>query len=129
MKPFFYRGKRIKPSDKSLVYHFALFSLLPIFLLVMFLFYAKTLIQMDWNNLHLLDSNIQLNIPYLVSSLATAFFVCLLLGLLYYRYRIDHIKQLEHRQKLARMILENGWYESEQIQSEGFFKDRSVRVR
>lgn len=58
-----------------------------------------------------------------MSSLFTALFVCLLATYLYYHYRIDHIKQLHHRQKLARMILENGWYESEQIQSDSFFKD------
>lgn len=56
-----------------------------------------------------------------MSSLFTALFVCLLATYLYYHYRIDHIKQLHHRQKLARMILENGWYESEQIQSDSFF--------
>lgn len=36
---------------------------------------------------------------------------------------MDSMKQLEHRQKLARMILENNWYEAEETQSEGFFKD------
>ena len=33
------------------------------------------------------------------------------------------MKQLFHRQKLAKMILENGWYESETTQESGFFKD------
>lgn len=78
---------------------------------------------MNWKNVKLIDANIHLNIPYLMSSLFTALFVCLLVTYLYYDYRIDHIKQLQHRQKLARMILENGWYESEQIQSDSFFKD------
>ncbi|WYJ97955.1 FtsK/SpoIIIE family protein [Enterococcus sp. DIV0212c] len=78
---------------------------------------------MNWKNVKLIDANIQLNIPYLMSSLFTALLVCLLATYLYYHYRIDHIKQLQHRQKLARMILENGWYESEQIQSDSFFKD------
>lgn len=71
----------------------------------------------------------QFQIPYLWGSVITALFVCLIVGILYYRYRVDSIKQLQHRQKLARMILENGWYESEQIQSEGFFKDSSGRTK
>ena len=41
-----------------------------------------------------------------------------------YRYFLpDKVKQLSHRQKLARMILENGWYESEKTQDSRFFKD------
>lgn len=118
-----YRGKRIRPSDKNLLYHFTLVRLMPIFLSILLLFYHKQLLQMNWKNVSLIDANIHLNIPYLMSSLLTALFVCLLSAYLYYHYRIDHIKQLHHRQKLARMILENGWYESEQVQSDSFFKD------
>lgn len=65
----------------------------------------------------------QLHRPYFWGSVITALFVCLLIGFLYYRYRIDSVKQLQHRQKLARMVLQNGWYEAEQIQDDGFFKD------
>ncbi|MBC9810338.1 FtsK/SpoIIIE domain-containing protein [Carnobacterium maltaromaticum] len=118
-----YRGKRIRPNDKHLLYHFILAALLPLFLSVLLLFYHKQLLQMNWKNVKLIDANIHLNIPYLMSSLFTALFVCLLVTYLYYHYRIDHIKQLQHRQKLARMILENAWYESEQVQSDSFFKD------
>ncbi|TYV75328.1 DUF87 domain-containing protein [Listeria monocytogenes] len=118
-----YRGKRIRPNDKNLLYHFALATLLPLFLSILLLFYHKQLLQMNWKNVSLIDANIHLNIPYLMSSLFTALFVCLLVTYLYYHYRIDHIKHLQHRQKLARMILENGWYESEQVQADSFFKD------
>ncbi|HCJ4447312.1 TPA: DUF87 domain-containing protein [Listeria innocua] len=118
-----YRGKRIRPNDKNLLYHFALATILPLYLSILLLFYHNQLLQTNWKNVKLIDANIQLNVPYLMSSLFTALFVCLLVTYLYYHYRIDHIKQLQHRQKLARMILENGWYESEQIQSDSFFKD------
>ena len=37
----------------------------------------------------------------------------------------DEVKQLIHRQKLARMVLENKWYESEQRKEDAFFKDLS----
>ncbi|HFP6581178.1 TPA: FtsK/SpoIIIE domain-containing protein [Enterococcus faecalis] len=113
----------MRPSDKNLLYHFTLATLLPLYLSIILLFYHKQLLQMNWKNVKLIDANIHLNIPYLMSSLFTALFVCLLVTYLYYHYRIDHIKQLQHRQKLARMILENGWYESEQVQSDSFFKD------
>ena len=39
------------------------------------------------------------------------------------------MKQLFHRQKLARMLLENGWYESESTQDSGFFKDLPVTTK
>ncbi|WP_441007175.1 FtsK/SpoIIIE domain-containing protein [Listeria monocytogenes] len=118
-----YRGKRIRSNDKNLLYHFILATLPPLFLSVLLLFYHKQLLQTNWENVSLINANIHLNIPYLMSSLFTALFVCLLVTYLYYHYQIDHIKQLQHRQKLARMILENGWYESEQVQSDSFFKD------
>ena len=36
----------------------------------------------------------------------------------------DAVRQLSHRQKLARMVLENQWYEqAEQTRQKGFFKD------
>lgn len=77
----------------------------------------------DWQTVTM-DSIIQqLHRPYFWGSVITTLFVCLIIGFLYYRYRIDSVKQLQHRQKLALMILQNGWYESEQIQSDGFFKD------
>ncbi|MBC1489931.1 DUF87 domain-containing protein [Listeria sp. FSL L7-1485] len=113
----------MRPNDKNLLYHFTLATLLPLYLSILLLFYHKQLLQINWKNVKLIDANIHLDIPYLMSSLFTALFVCLLVTYLYYHYRIDHIKQLQHRQKLARMILENGWYESEQVQSDSFFKD------
>lgn len=35
------RGKRIRPSDKDLVFHFTIASLLPVFLLVVWIGYNK----------------------------------------------------------------------------------------
>ena len=80
---------------------------------------------MDWQTITIDSFPNQLHRPYFWGSLITALFVCLLIGFLYYRYRIDSIKQLQHRQKLARMVLQNGWYEAEQVQDDGFFKDLS----
>lgn len=78
---------------------------------------------LDWQTFTMDNLIQQLHRPYFWGSVITALFVCLLIGFLYYRYRIDSVKQLQHRQKLARMVLQNGWYEAEQIQDDGFFKD------
>ena len=78
---------------------------------------------MDWQTITIDSFTNQLNRPYFWGSVITALFICLLIGYLYYRYRVDSIKQLQHRQKLARMVLQNSWYEAEQFQDDGFFKD------
>ena len=117
------RGERIKANDKHLVYHFVLISLLVVFLVVLLPFHWRALQSVNWQAVQLDTFFYQLHTPYFWSSILTALFVCGLISWLYYHYRIDSIKQLEHRQKLARMILENHWYEAEETQSEGFFKD------
>lgn len=124
MKQFFFRGKRIRPTDKDLVFHITITVLLPVFLLIVLLFHSKAIMQIDWKNGSLSQiSNI--NFPYLLISMGVAGIICLALAVLFYYYRSDDVKQLYHRQKLAKMILENKWYEAEQVQSDGFFKDLS----
>jgi len=91
--------------------------------MVMIPFHIKALLAVDWNAITPNDFASQLQTVYFWGSVITALFVCLIVGVLYYRYKIDNIKQLQHRQKLALMVLQNGWYESEKVQSEGFFKD------
>ncbi len=120
---FKYKGKRIRASDKSLVYHTALTGFSFIFLIVLLPFHVSSLMTIDWQTITFDSFTNQLHRPYFWGSVITALFVCLTFGFLYYRYRIDSVKQLQHRQKLARMVLQNGWYEAEQVQDVGFFKD------
>ncbi|WP_420920972.1 FtsK/SpoIIIE domain-containing protein [Enterococcus casseliflavus] len=120
---FKYKGKRIRASDKQLVYRFFSISSVILFSCVMIPFHLRSLIAVDWEAATLKDFIDQMQTLYFICSVITAFFVCLIAGFLYYYYKIDNIKQLEHRQKLAKMVLQNGWYEAEQVQSEGFFKD------
>lgn len=120
---FKYKGKKIRANDKDLVYNTALTGLSFVFLLVMLSFHLSSIIVVDWQTFTINSLIHQLHRPYFWGSVITALFVCLLTGTLYYRYRIDSVKQLQHRQKLALMILQNGWYEAEQMQNDGFFKD------
>lgn len=123
---FLYRGKRIRAADKNLLFHFAAAWLIPIFTLIVLLFHIKTIIKINWHKFSLIGvkgSGISINTSLLLISIITALIICLAIAVIYYRYHVDYIAQLKHRQKLARMILENGWYESEQIQNDGFFKD------
>ena len=125
MKQLFPRGKRIRPTDKDLVFHTALAALLPVFLLVVLLFHIRQIAGTNWQEVPLSQIVQDVNIPYLLFSMGVAGMVCLTAVLLFWRYRRDEVKQLIHRQKLARMVLENKWYESEQRKEDAFFKDLS----
>lgn len=114
MKQLFPRGKRIRPTDKDLVSHTALAALFPVFLLVVLLFHIRQIAGTNWQEVSLSQIIQDVNIPYLLFSMGVAGLVCLATVLLFWRYRRDEVKQLIHRQKLARMVLENKWYESEQ---------------
>ena len=125
MKQLFPRGKRIRPTDKDLVFHTALAALFPVFLLVVLLFHIRQIAGTNWQEVPLSQIVQDVNIPYLLFSMGMAGLVCLTAVLLFWRYRRDEVKQLIHRQKLARMVLENKWYESEQRKEDAFFKDLS----
>ena len=125
MKQLRSRGKRIRPTDKDLVFHTAIAALLPVFLLIVMLFHGRSIMQTDWQDVSLSQIGESIHIPYLLISIGAAGLFCLAAALVFRHYRRDYVKQLYHRQKLARMVLENKWYEAEQVQSDGFFKDLS----
>jgi len=74
-------------------------------------------------------------VPLFVLAVLTYYYFFLLIGLivtvvvyaglgtLYFKRFPHHFKQLEHRQAIARMILDNNWYATEESKSEGWFKD------
>ena len=64
------------------------------------------------------------HMPYLLLSSIVSAAVAGTVLVLLYRLFPDVVRQLMHRQKLARMVLENQWYEqAERIKQGGFFKD------
>ena len=92
---------------------------LPVFSAVMVLLNLKTILQTDWHRLSMLHWNV----PYLLfSGIVSAVIAGVVLALLY-RLFPDTVRQLMHRQKLARMVLENQWYEqAERTKQDGFFQ-------
>ena len=125
MPQFNKRGNRIRASDKSLVFRFSAGSLFLLFLAMVMLLNLKTILTTDWKAITLFqDGSVHFTVtPYMVVTVIVSVLVCATVALLYQRFQYDRVKQLFHRQKLARMILENGWYESETTQDSGFFKD------
>ena len=122
------KGNRIRASDKSLVYHFCIGWLLLLFVAVFLLLNLRQLLVIDWKDFNLLHAGITWT-AYNSITVLIATGVCALVAFLYYRYGYDHIKRLLHRQKLARMVLENKWYEAENTKDSGFFSDLQSRSR
>ena len=122
------KGHRIRASDKHLVYHFFIGSLLFVFVAVLLLLNIKQLMRTDWEHFSLLENGLTLS-PYNFITILIATGVCALVAFLYYRFCYDSFKKLLHRQKLARMVLENKWYEADTVQDSGFFTDLQSRSR
>lgn len=124
MKRIKWKGKRIRPGDRNLVRNTASAALLPVFLLVLSLFYFRQLRSVKNFREAVVGFRIEtVDVPYLLLAVASAGAVCLFLFALFRYFFPDACKVLSHRQKLARMVLENGWYESEKVKREGFFTD------
>ena len=123
MKFYNYKGKRIRASDKSLVFRFYAGTLLSVFVVVLLLLNSGQLMRTDWQAINLRNGIRFTLTPYHVFTVITASLVCALLAFLYYRFCFDYGKQIQHRQKLARMILDNRWYEFESVQGNSFFTD------
>lgn len=119
------KRSRIRASDRSLVFRFSAESLLLLFLGMLILLNLKAIITTDWNSFTFFqDGSIHLHITlYRIVTFVVSALICVIAALMYYRFQYDKIKQLVHRQKLARMILENGWYEAETSKDSGIFKD------
>ena len=98
---------------------------LPVFLAVFALLNLKTILQTDWHRLSMLDvSGLDLNTTYLLFSIIMAVVIAGTVLVLLYRLFPDNVRQLRHRQELARMVLENQWYEqSERTKQDGFLGD------
>ena len=104
MRMIWNKGHRIRASDKHLVYHFSIGTLLFVFVAVLLLLNMKQLMRTDWKHFSLLENGLTLS-PYNFITILIATGVCALVAFLYYRFCYDSFKKLLHRQKLARMIL------------------------
>ena len=128
MRKIWNKGHRIRASDKHLVYHFSIGTLLFVFVAVLLLLNIKQLMRTDWEHFSLFENGLTLS-PYNFITILISTGVCALVAFLYYRFCYDSFKKLLHRQKLARMVLENKWYEADTVQDSGFFTDLQSRSR
>ncbi len=126
MRFYQHKGHRIRAGDTSLVYRFYAGMLLFVFITVVLLLNIRQLMRIDWETVSLTDFHLS---SYNFITILIAIGICMLVAFLFHRYSYDTVKQLMHRQKLARMILENKWYEAEIQKDSGFFTDLQGRSR
>ena len=120
MRLFRQRGKRIRPHDASLLMQFCFSRMGAVWLLSFIVFHLPFLFTHEWQ-LPTFQQQFMSTYGWVTFCISLAITgICIYL---YCRYRYDKIRQVLHRQKLAKMVLENGWYEIKQVQSINFFED------
>ena len=77
MRKIWTKGHRIRASDKHLVYHFSIGTLLFVFVAVLLLLNIKQLMRTDWEHFSLLENGLTLS-PY--NFIATDSDWCLCIG-------------------------------------------------
>lgn len=121
-----YRGHKIRAKDKNLIFNLIFDSFLLLILSGSIIVYQKNWLtilkkQLTWQEIKRLAWSWQYLVYIIVGTLLIIGAVFLFL----YHFHFDYLKQIQHRQKLAKMILQNKWYETVKVQQESFFKDLS----
>ena len=80
MRKIWNKGHRIRASDKHLVYHFSIGTLLFVFVAVLLLLNSKQLMRTDWEHFSLLENGLTL-CPYNFITILIATGVCALVAL------------------------------------------------
>lgn len=121
-----FKRKRIRASDKNLLLQHSLLSIISHWLLAFLPFHWRFFQQTSWQWEELQEHFFsRYSVISLIVSLSFVFFA----SFLFYRYRYDTLQSWKHRQKLARMVLENGWYETKQVESFQLFEDSSTKTK
>ena len=79
MRMIWNKGHRIRASDKHLVYHFSIGTLLFVFMAVLLLLNIKQLMRTDWEHFSLLENGLTLS-PYNFITVLIATGVCALVA-------------------------------------------------
>ena len=97
MRKIWNKGHRIRASDKHLVYHFSIGTLLFVFVAVLLLLNMKQLMRTDWEHFSLLENGLTLS-PYnfIAKALHAVinFVVVFVLSASFIAYAPDYIKKI-----------------------------------
>ncbi|WP_339208992.1 FtsK/SpoIIIE domain-containing protein [Bacillus sp. FSL R5-0432] len=112
-----YKGTRIRPRHKNNVVKTGALISVPVFLLLMTLFWKDHLWMLYEKGVEDTFENFTFNIPLIVTSLLVSIIVPVALILVWYFIFHQNYKKNYHRQKIARMIFSNKFYESKSVRS------------
>lgn len=118
------KGNRVRAGDRFLVVKYSACRLVIVFVILFLLFNLWQVFVTDWSNY---SFGLNFTTVYLLASSVLVLVISAVMYILFCRRNPDKIRQLQHRQKIARMILENGWYEKSTRQSYGASGSASSR--
>lgn len=102
-----YKGTRIRPRHKRNVLRTGALISVPVFLLLMILFWKDHLWSLYEKGIENTFQHFTFNVPLIVTSLLVSIIVPIALILVWYFIFHQSYKQIYHRQKIARMIFSN----------------------
>ncbi|WP_238810457.1 ATP-binding protein [Bacillus velezensis] len=118
-----YRGVRIRPRMRNNVIMTGTIIFVPVFLLSMFFFWADHLFHLDVMKT---VKHFEWNIPLLIKSVLCSILAGGAVVTLAYFLFNGAYKKLYHRQKIARMIFSNKFYEKESVQVKKLFSNETA---
>ncbi|MEN7434763.1 ATP-binding protein [Bacillus amyloliquefaciens] len=118
-----YRGVRIRPRMRNNVIMTGTIIFVPVFLLSMFFFWADHLFHLDVMKT---VKHFEWNIPLLIKSVLCSILAGVAVVTLAYFLFNGAYKKLYHRQKIARMIFSNKFYEKESVQVKKLFSNETA---
>lgn len=94
----------------------------PVFLLSMFLFWREQLIHFDLSQV---IKNFEWNVPLIIKSVLCSVLIAVVSIAASYFLFFDSYKKILHRQKIAKMIFSNKFYERENVKVRKLFSDET----
>ncbi|MDM5197027.1 FtsK/SpoIIIE domain-containing protein [Fictibacillus enclensis] len=117
-----YRGSRIKPRMRNTIKRVGAFIFASAFLISMFCFWQDHLLDLNiYEIIEVFNWNVLLILKSVIFSILIGIGTVVVVYFLFY----ERFKKLLHKQKVARMIFSNKFYEKENIRVKKLFSDRS----
>ncbi|MEC0768484.1 P-loop NTPase family protein [Bacillus atrophaeus] len=117
-----YRGVRIRPRMKNNVMITGAILFVPVFLLSMFFFWKDHLVHVDFVDT---VKHFEWNVPLIIKSVLCSVLIALGSIVVAYFIFFDNYKKILHRQKIARMIFSNKFYEKESVRVKKLFSNET----
>ncbi|MBL3649529.1 coupling conjugation protein ConQ [Bacillus sp. RHFS10] len=117
-----YRGKRIRPYMRNNVKLAGAIIFVPVFLLSMFIFWREQLIHFDISRV---IKHFEWNVPLIIKSVLCSVLIAVGSIAASYFLFFNSYKKILHRQKIAKMIFSNKYYEKENVKVRKLFSNET----